>query len=383
MNGLWLITAIWWRSLVKRVLLLLLFTALFGCLGSLETASGDQALLTLRQQTIMQYTRQGRLDSDTRKIIFAAADATALQALISKLDDAYLKSLPVDGRVCMAKLKEMVAIGKRFSGSPGMEQQRQMLVKYFKGFGATVVEQSFNARNPLTRQPVESVKMTNLIVQWHPERQERVLICAHYDTRPFPDNDPIIANRKGLFVGANDGASGVAVLCGLAPHMGKLEGKIGVDFVLFDGEELVYDNARDPFFLGSTHFSREYASLPPKYRYSAGILLDMVGDANLQIYQEMNSRRFAPQLIQQFWAIARRIDVKEFHAQTRHEVRDDHLPLNEIAKIPTIDIIDFDYPSPRQRETYWHTTEDTVDKCSAVSLAHVGCVTLEWLKSIQ
>jgi Zn-dependent M28 family amino/carboxypeptidase len=225
--------------------------------------------------------------------------------------------------------------------------------------------------------------MTNLIVQWHPEKQARVLICAHYDTRPFPDNDPIVANRKGLFVGANDGASGVAVLCGLAPHMGKLEGKVGVDFVLFDGEELVYDNDRDPFFLGSTHFAREYAALPPTYRYSAGILLDMVGDANLQIYQEINSRRFAPQLIQQFWATARRIGVKEFYAQTRHEVRDDHLPLNEIAKIPTIDIIDFDYPSSRHRETYWHTTEDTVDKCSAVSLAHVGCVTLAWLQSIQ
>ena len=309
-NGLWFMTANRRRSLVKRVLVLLLFTALFGCLGSLETASGDQALLTLRQQTIMQYTRQGRLDSVTREKIFAAADATALQALISKLDDAHLNTLPVDGRVCMEKLKEMVALGKRFSGSPGMDQQRKMLMKYFKGLGATVVQQSFNARNPLTRQPVESVKMTNLIVQWHPERQNRVLICAHYDTRPFPDNDPLVANRKGLFVGANDGASGVAVLCGLAPHMGKLEGKFGVDFVLFDGEELVYDNDRDPFFLGSTHFAREYASLPPTYRYSAGILLDMVGDANLQIYQEMNSRRFAPQLIQQFCATARRINVK-------------------------------------------------------------------------
>ena len=159
---------------MKRMLVLLLFIALFGCLGSPETASGDQALLSLRQQAIMQYTRQGRLDPDTRKKIFAAVDVTALQVLISKLDDAYLNTLPVDGRICMDKLKEMVAIGKRFSGSPGMDEQRKMLVKYFKGFGATVVEQSFNARNPLTRQSVESVKMTNLIVQWHPERQARV-----------------------------------------------------------------------------------------------------------------------------------------------------------------------------------------------------------------
>ena len=95
---------------MKRVLVLLLFITLFGCLGSLETASGDQALLTLRQQTIMQYTRQGRLDSDTRNKIFAVTDATALQTLISKLDDAYLNGLSVDGRVCMDYLVKMVAI---------------------------------------------------------------------------------------------------------------------------------------------------------------------------------------------------------------------------------------------------------------------------------
>ena len=107
----------------------------------------------------------------------------------------------------------------------------------------------------------------------------------------------------------------------------------------------------------------------------------MVADANLQIYQEVNSRRLAPKVVQQVWATAKRLGISEFRASARHEVRDDHLPLNQIAGIPTIDIIDFDYPSPQIRQTYWHTTEDTADKCSAISMAHVGWVVWEWMNN--
>ncbi|MEC7565894.1 MAG: M28 family peptidase [Planctomycetota bacterium] len=371
------------RGHFRWTAVLLLLSVVVGCLGSAESIQGDNSLSTLRQQVILTLTRQGRLTAEVRQQIFKADSYQALQTLISGLDTDYLKQIPVDGKLCMDKLEELVALGGRVSGSPGMEKQRTILTKYFQSHGGRILTQTFQARNPIASAPVETVKMTNLIVQWHPERKKRVLICAHYDTRPFPDNDPDRSKRKGLFVGANDGASGVAVLCGLAPHMKKLSGTHGVDFVLFDGEELVYDSQRDPFFLGSTHFAREYVAQAPPHRYVSGILLDMVGDADLQIYQEINSRKHAPQVVQQVWATARRLGVQEFHSQARHEVRDDHLPLNEIARIPTIDIIDFDYPSPRRRETYWHTTQDTADKCSPVSLAHVGWVTLEWLKSLR
>ena len=153
--------------------------------------------------------------------------------------------------------------------------------------------------------------MANLIVEWHPERKERILLAAHYDTRPFPDRDP--DNPRGVFVGANDGASGVAVLMELAHAMPELKGKLGVDFVLFDGEELVFQD-EDPYFLGSDYFAQQYASHPPDYRYRWGVVLDMIGDANLQIYQDRFSAGWkdTKPLVTAIWDTAKRLGVREF-----------------------------------------------------------------------
>jgi hypothetical protein len=288
-----------------------------------------------------------------------------------------LEDIPVDGERAYGYLREICAIGPRVSGTEGMRRQQEYLRAHFEKLGARVSLQQFQARHPLDG---SRVGMANLIVEWHPERKDRILICAHYDTRPFPDQDPV--DPKGLFVGANDGASGTALLCELAHHMAEYKGKLGVDFVLFDGEELVYDGDRDPYFLGSEHFAREYLAAPPVHRYRHGVLLDMVGDAQLQIYREPNSMRTPQtrQLTADVWAVARSLGVREFIARTGStEIRDDHLALNQIAKIPTIDIIDFEYPTARG-QNYWHTTQDVPEKCSALSLAKVGWVVLEWAK---
>jgi hypothetical protein len=129
------------------------------------------------------------------------------------------------------------------------------------------------------------------------------------------------------------------------------------------------------YFLGSTHFAQTYRDDPPRYRYRCGVLLDMIGDADLQIYHERNSMQTEETraLVRRVWSTARRLGVHEFVARQKHAVRDDHLPLNYIAEIPTIDIIDFDYPP-------WHTREDTPEKCSPLSLAKVGWVVREWLR---
>src|SRR5262249_20665078 len=149
----------------------------------------------------------------------------------------------------------------------------------------------------------------------------RFLLCAHYDTRPFPDRDP--AQPRGKFVGANDGASGTAVMMELARHITQLKGRRGIDFVLFDGEELVFDE-KDPYFLGSTHFAQTYRATPPAYRYRAGLLLDMVGDANLQIRKEPISKRYARFVVDDVWGAAGRIGVREFDFRDgATEVRDD------------------------------------------------------------
>lgn len=281
-----------------------------------------------------------------------------------------LEEIPFDGARAYQYLEQVCDLGPRVSGSAAMESQRKLLAEHFAQHGADVQLQEFRVRHPLDG---SAVAMANLVAKWHPARPQRVLVSAHYDTRPYPDRDRF--RPRGVFIGANDGASGVALLMELARHMPELGGRRGVDFVLFDGEELVY-RENDAYFLGSTYFARQYAANPPGQRYLWGVLLDMVGDADLQIYQERNSVawRDTRPLVEDIWATARRLGVREFIGRPRHTIRDDHLPLRNIGRIPTCVLIDFDYP-------FWHTAEDKPDRCSALSLAKVGWVVHEWLKT--
>ena len=290
-----------------------------------------------------------------------------------------LADIPFNGARAYGYLRQICSIGPRVSGSPGMEKQQQALAAHFRKLGGEVEMQRFQIRDRRTGDPVI---MANMIVRWHPERKKRILLAAHYDTRPFPDRDPDLSKRKDEFIGANDGASGVALLAEMGRHMPDLDSEYGVDFVLFDGEEYVFDES-DEYFLGSGWFARKYAREERDYEYRWGVLVDMIGDKDLQIYQERLSAswRDTRPLVRQIWNQARALGVKEFIARPRHEVRDDHLPLHEIAKIPCIDIIDFDYPRPG--ENYWHTTQDVPENCSALSLAKVGWVLHEWLKSVK
>ena len=281
-----------------------------------------------------------------------------------------LKDIPFDGARAYEYLKQICDLGPRISGTAGMQAQQELLVKHFEQFGAETEWQRFRARHP---RDGSAVPMANLIARWQPERAERILLCAHYDTRPFPDRDRV--DPQGVFLGANDGASGVALLMELARHMPRLGGELGVDFVLFDGEELVYGD-NDEYFLGSTYFARDYAADPDRGGYRWAVLLDMVGDADLKILQEVNSLSWSESrpLIEAIWSTARKLGVREFVARRGHILRDDHLPLHDIAGLAACDIIDFDYPA-------WHTRGDTPERCSALSLAKVGWVVHEWLKA--
>ena len=199
----------------------------------------------------------------------------------------------------------------------------------------------------------------------------------------------------------------MAVLCELGQHLNLIDGddaaraandrRYGIDFAFFDGEEFVYNRRSDPMFLGSTHFANQYVAQggavmprqdnrPPAaspYRYTYAILIDMVGDKSLEIYYERNSLKYAPRLTQSIWGVAKRMNAKGFVTKQKHELRDDHLPLNTIARIPTCDIIDFDYPSPRRKHVFWHTEADVPENCSAQSLGTVGKVLLQWLIEMQ
>ena len=349
-------------------------------------------------------------------LIFIAGSGAFAQAVRSSV-----ATTAFDQDKSFAHLENVCAFGRRFSTSRGMLQQQDYLRRHFESEGVQVFMQPFAAINPRDGRQVE---LANMIVRFHPNRSKRLLICCHYDTRPFPDLDR--RNPHGVFIGANDGGSGVAILCELARHVERLSGesktdrehankeahevqsaredwKYGIDFAFFDGEEFVYVARRDPMFLGSTYFANQYARtgqppqskvsssqrkqapnvLPANSKYVFAILIDMVGDKNLQIFYEGNSLRYAPRLTKSIWDVAARMKIKEFVPRKKHELRDDHLPLNQIAGIATCDIIDFDFPSVRRKNAFWHTEADVVKNCSARSLGIVGSVLLQWLSEMQ
>lgn len=288
---------------------------------------------------------------------------------------------PADGEFnqdfAFGHLKAFCSLGSRMSTSTGMQQQQQMLQKHFKALGAQVGFQNFNVNDPRFAQ---QATLSNLVVRFHPKRTKRLMLCCHYDTRPFPDRDPV--NPQGLFVGANDGASGAAFLCELGRHIPNQEGPLGFDFVFFDGEEFVYTR-QDQMFLGSTFFAQQYAQRKWDVKYEYAVLVDMIGDKDLQLKMEVNSLNMARDLTKMIWSIAKDMDVREFRAVKGHIIKDDHLPLNQIAGIKTCDIIDFDYPNSRRPNHFWHTTQDSVENCSAESLHKVGKVMLEWTRRMQ
>jgi glutaminyl-peptide cyclotransferase len=282
---------------------------------------------------------------------------------------------PIDGKRAFGYLEKICEIGPRVAGSAANARQRQMVADHFTKLGGKVREQPFRSEHPLTGRRVD---MANLIGLWHPDRLQRVVLCAHYDTRPHADEEVNPERLAQPFIGANDGASGVALLMEIAHHLDKLETPWGVDLVLFDGEELVFGNnpRRGEYFLGSTVFARTYAAQQrergrPKIQYVAGILFDMVGGKDMQIKREPNSLEFAPQVVSEVWAVAHQIGAGAFSDAIGREVLDDHLPLNR-AGIKTIDLIDFDYP-------HWHKIDDIPENCSAESLAEVGRVVTGWL----
>lgn len=288
------------------------------------------------------------------------------------------KPAPIDGDRAYDYLKTLCAIGPRPAGSQANEKQRLLVADHFKKQGGTVREQPYSGSDPLSGAKVD---MVNLIGSWFPDRNERVMLGVHYDTRPFPDEDPNPANRKKPFIGANDGASGVALLMEIAHHLSESPTPWGVDLVLFDGEELVYgggQNQTGDYFLGSKHFAKTYAegrkanaNKKDEPRYEAALVLDMVGDKNLNIDREPYSLEFAPNLVKDVWDVAKALKVTQFRPGIGRYVQDDHLKLNEFG-IPAIDIIDFDY-------RYWHTANDLPENCSGASLAQVGKVVTAWL----
>jgi len=243
-------------------------------------------------------------------------------------------------------------------GSDSHSACLQFLTAELQRFGGQVFHQEF------TEQPVgfsTPVKMTNIIASFAVEKTSRILFCAHWDSRPWADADPDSLNRGKAVPGANDGASGVAILLEIARSISSQAPAYGVDIILFDGEDVGQPGQEDSYARGAQFFARnKNASFHPRF----GILLDMVGDTDLQIYQEANSLRHARSVVEKVWQRAADLGLSSFKNSPKYEVNDDHVYLLKVG-IPCIDLIDFDYEP-------WHTIEDTPEKCSAESLQEVG-----------
>jgi hypothetical protein len=267
-----------------------------------------------------------------------------------------------DGARAYDLLVKQYNFGPRVPDTPAHTACREFLVNELQAHADRVVEQSFEHYNEGMK---KTVRLTNIVASFGMAAGQRILLGAHWDSRPWADQDPDPSNHTQPVPGANDGASGVAVLLEIARVLKATPPPVGVDIVLFDGEDAGLRGQNETYLAGSRYFAR---NKDVRYNPMMGILLDMVGDADLQLYKEGHSMRYASGVVDRVWSLAARLDVHEFVASEKHEVIDDHLPLLE-AGIPMIDIIDFDYP-------YWHTVADTPDKCSAQSLEKVGRVVL-------
>jgi glutaminyl-peptide cyclotransferase len=321
-------------------------------------------------------TPQPEPDKAIMPILFESQKKTDFATGGEAKDDP--KPVKFDPERALKYLKQLCDIGPRISASAGMKKQQELIEKHFKDLGATITRQEFKARQ---RSRKTDTEMVNLIISWNADKPRRVLICSHYDTRPIADQEANRNNWNKPFVSANDGTSGVAFLMELGHHMKDLKSDFGVDFVLFDGEEYVFETnalgGGDKYFFGSEHFASEYQKSKDKrkYRYDAGLLLDLFAGKNAQLKVELYSLEEAPKLVEQVWGVAKAVGAKSFRFERGYEVQDDHLALNR-AGIPTIDLIDFDYK-------HWHKLSDTTDKVSGDQMAEVSHVMTVWLQKIK
>jgi Zn-dependent M28 family amino/carboxypeptidase len=278
-----------------------------------------------------------------------------------------------NGARAFAILTKQTSFGPRNPNSKGHRECLTYLESTLRGLADEVRLQPFTESG----YGGEVLPLTNVIASFRPAEKTRVLLCAHWDTRPRAEQDPDKSRRNKPILGANDGASGVAVLLELASLLRTKAPPMGIDIVLFDGEDYGVEGDHANYLLGSRYFAKNRLS---SYLPRFGVLLDMVGDRNLELPKEGFSVRYAPGVVDLVWNAARELGVSQFVDIAGEDIIDDHLPLNE-AGIPTIDLIDFNYPDSSNR--FWHTHQDVPENCSPESLEAVGTVLTQVLYGLK
>ena len=287
-------------------------------------------------------------------------------------------------------VKAQCDFGPRDMNSRGHERCAQWIVKKFKEYGCKVTTQDAT----LTGYDGTKLKSSNIIASINPEATTRILLCAHWDSRPWADNDPDSTNWHKPILAANDAASGVAVMLELARiiHNNKgdkaLNAQLGIDFVCFDAEdwgiprwETRYQDDGDSWALGAQYYAKNF---PTPVKPEFGILLDMVGGEGAQFYREGMSVQFAPDIVNRVWEAAKAAGFGSYFPDAiGGMVTDDHVPVNQFAGIPTIDIIPY-YPDCQQSSfgPTWHTVNDTMEHIDKNTLLAVGQTVIQVLYTL-
>ncbi len=253
-------------------------------------------------------------------------------------------------------LEKQCELGVRYPGSDGIELCRDYIVNELTRYNAEIELQKFDV--VVNEEKIDGV---NILASFYPQMSRRILLGAHYDTRPWADKEEDLTLHNTPILGANDAASGVAVLLELAEIISAQQPQqFGIDMVFFDLEDMGAYGDNESWCLGSSYFADNFTDPKPE----KAIVIDMIGDADLSINMEHSSYHNSPNLVKEVWDIADQLGFNEFKTRITNRIYDDHYPLIA-AGINAIVIIDFEYP-------FWHTLEDTPDKCSPQSLGVVG-----------
>lgn len=271
-------------------------------------------------------------------------------------------------------IQKQVQFGARYPGSAEHQQTRKFLVKSLQSYAGerNVYVQSFQH----TGYDEVNLELHNILASFNPENPVRILLAAHWDTRPRSENDEDSPSRP--LIGADDGGSGVGVLLELARLFQNTPPPIGVDIILFDGEDYGRSGDLHHFFLGSRYWSQNPPV--PNYNPRFGILLDMVGGVDAIFPQETYSRQFAPNLVDAVWSLAHEMGFEAtFPDREGAAVSDDHVMVNRYTDIPMINIIHHQRNSDGSARfpSWWHTQQDRMEIIDPVTLQTVGDLIVE------
>lgn len=266
-----------------------------------------------------------------------------------------------------------VAFGPRVPNTPAHVKCGDYLINKLKAFGADVIVQEAK----LKAFDNKILNARNIIAQYNPQKNDRILLFAHWDTRPFSDHDANSENYNKPVDGANDGASGVGVLLEIARQLQKSPTQLGIDIIFFDAEDYGQpDHIKSKYVPDSWCLGSQYwAQLPHKNNYYArfGILLDMVGAPGATFYQEQFSKATAAEVVNKIWKTAEQQGFGNYFPYTEGgAITDDHVYVNKYRGIPCVDIIQYDPTSESSFGAYWHTQNDVIGNVDKATLKAVG-----------